>query len=520
MVVCPHHLASRVGGQILREGGSAVDAAIATQAALGVVYPHMTGLGGDAFWLIYDAKAGDLQGLNGSGRAAAQAKQDFYTRQGYSEIPQRGPLAAITVPGAVDSWHEAHRRFGHLSWATLLGPAINLAEKGYPVTGSQAHWTRRDRPYFAKHAPTPCPFLPNGEIPDAGKTLTNPDLAQTLRILAAEGSSAFYHGAIATQITDYLTSVGGLLTPQDFAQHGSDWIEPIYTTYRGYRVAELPPNSQGFTVLQMLNLIESVDLQQIGHNTADYYHLMVEATKLAFADRDAWLTDPDFVEIPIPKLISKAYSDRRRPFIKWERAGKYQAGNIGGDTVYTAVVDQKGNAVSVIQSLYFDFGSTVVPPEMGFALQNRGSFFSLDSNHINCLAPHKRTFHTLMPGMVLQSNGKPYLVFGTMGGEGQPQTQLALLTRALDFHFEPQKAIDQPRWLWGRTWGETASGLTVEGRIPAEVRQALIERGHPVTVAPDWTEKMGHAHMIRCCPETGEYQGGCDPRSDGSAIAL
>ncbi|NER83697.1 MAG: gamma-glutamyltransferase, partial [Leptolyngbya sp. SIO1D8] len=451
---------------------------------------------------------------------AEQATQSFYTGQGYAEIPQRGPLAALTVPGAVDSWHQAHQRFGYLSWADLLSPAIELAESGYPATGSQRYWTRQDHNYFQQYSPVPCPFLPAGKIPVVGEQLTNPDLAQTLRTLATEGASAFYKGKLATQITHYLASVGGLLTGSDFAQHHSDWVTPIETRYQGYRVAELPPNSQGFTVLQMLNLIEPFDLKHLGHGTADYYHLLIEATKLAFADRDRWLTDPDFVEIPMSELISKVYSDRRRSLISMTQSSSHQAGSIGGDTVYTAVVDSEGNAVSVIQSLYFDFGSAVVVPGTGFVLQNRGVFFSLDPDHANCLVPGKRTFHTLMPGMALQPDGRPYLVFGTMGGEGQPQTQLALLTRTLDFQFDPQQAINQPRWLWGRTWGETATGLTLEGRIASEVQKTLAERGHPIHPAPDWTEKMGHAHMIRCCPETGEYQGGCDPRSDGVAIAL
>lgn len=518
MVVCPHKLASQVGIKMLQQGGSAIDAAIATQAALGVVYPHMTGIGGDAFWLIYDAKTGALKGLNGSGRAAEKATQEFYTNQGCTEIPQRGPLGAIVVPGAVDSWHQAHQQFGRLSWETLLQPAIALAEDGYPATGSQVYWTRCDNPHFQQHSPMPCPFLPQGNIPKPGEILTNPDLAKTLRILAAEGASAFYHGAIAAQITDYLASVGGLLTQADFAAHHSDWVEPIQTTYRGYTVAELPPNSQGFTVLQMLNLVEPFDLQHIGHGTVDYYHLMVEVTKLAFVDRDRWLADPAFIDIPVQELISKDYSDRRRSLLQWEKTSPYEAASIGGDTVYTAVVDDDGNAVSIIQSLYFDFGSTVVVPGTGFPLQNRGSSFALDPEHVNCLAPHKRPFHTLMPGMVFHPDGKLYYVLGTMGGEGQPQTQLALLTRSLDFSFEPQEAINQPRWLWGRTWGEAVSGLMLEGRIRQEIRQGLVERGHPITVAPDWTEKMGHAHIIRCCPETGEYQGGCDPRSDGAAI--
>jgi len=518
MVVCPQALASQAGAQMLREGGNAVDAAIATQAALGVVYPHMTGLGGDAFWLIYDAKTQTLQGLNGSGRAAAAACLDVYTRQGRDAIPQRGPLAAITVPGAVDSWSQAHQRYGCLDWQHLLQPAINLAKSGYPVTGSQAHWSRQNQLHFQAHSPAPCPLFPNGDAPTAGQALTNEDLAATLQVLAAEGATAFYRGAIATQMTDYLAGVGGLLTPADFAAHHSDWVTPLETTYRGYRVAELPPNSQGFALLQMLNLIEPFDLKALGHGSADYYHLMVEATKLAYRDRDRWLTDPAFAEIPIAELISKTYSDRRRSQIQLNQAGQYPATPIGGDTVYTAVTDQAGNAVSIIQSIFFDFGSAVVAPKTGFVLHNRGCFFSLNPDHINCLAPHKRTFHTLMPALVRYPNGQPYLVLGTMGGEGQPQTQLALITRLLDFGFDPQSAINEPRWLWGRTWGDTETGLTLEGRIPLAVRESLRDRGHPIKKAPDWTAKMGHAHVIRCHWSPRGYEGGCDPRSDGAAI--
>lgn len=519
VVVCPHHLASEVGAQILHKGGNAVDAAIATQAALGVVYPHMTGIGGDAFWLIYDAASQTLTGLNGSGRAAGKATPDFYFNQDLEAIPARGPLAALTVPGAIASWQQAHQRFGKYDWAALLEPAITLATSGYPVTGSQAHWTRQNQTYFEQYAQISCPFLPGGTVPQAGTTVTNPDLAKTLQVLAENGAPAFYQGAIARQITDYLATVGGLLTLADFAAHQSDWVSPIETTYRGYRVAQMPPNSQGFTVLEMLNIVEAYELQQLGHGTADYFHLMVEATKLAFTDRDRWLTDPTFAEIPLEQLISKSYAAQRRSQIQSHRASHCAAGVIGGDTVYTAIVDAAGNAVSLIQSIYFDFGSAVVVPGTGFALQNRGCFFSLNPDQINCLAPYKRTFHTLMPGMVLHPDGQPYLVLGTMGGEGQPQTQLALITRLLDFSLAPQAAINEPRWLWGRTWGESVSGLTLEGRIPSEIRQALQERGHPVITAPDWTEKMGHAHVIRYDRETKLCEAGCDPRSDGAAIA-
>ncbi|MEB3269394.1 MAG: gamma-glutamyltransferase, partial [Leptolyngbya sp.] len=293
MVVCPHALASEAGAAILRQGGNAVDAAIATQAALGVVYPHMTGLGGDAFWLIYDGATGNLQGLNGSGRAAAAASWQRFHQAGYDRIPERGPWAAITVPGAVDSWHQAHQRFGRRPWADLLQPAIALATDGYPVSGSQVHWTRRDLPHFQAHSPQACPFLPGGAVPQVGQRCQNPDLAATLDLLARQGAAVFYQGELGDRIGRYLHSQEGLLTQADLAQHRSDWVTPIHTRYRGHDVYTLPPNSQGMALLIALNIVAGLDVQALGHGTADYYHLMVEALKLAFADRDRWVTDPD-----------------------------------------------------------------------------------------------------------------------------------------------------------------------------------------------------------------------------------
>ncbi len=520
MVACPHYLASEAGLEMLRRGGSAVDAAIATNAALGVVYPHMTGLGGDAFWLIYDAQSKQVLGLNGSGRAGQQVTRKAYTNKGLSAIPQRGPLAANTVPGGVDSWWQAHQRFGCLPWAELLQPGINLAEQGFPISHSQRYWTKENATPLMAYSGGNNPFLPSGELPEAKGIFKNLALAAALRTLAAGGVDEFYRGKIAQEIVAYLQSHGGLLTEEDFASHTCTWVEPISTSYRGYRVYEMPPNCQGFTVLQMLNLLEPFDLQQLGHGTADYYHLLVEATKLSFADRDRWLSDPEYVEIPLAELVSKDYGDRRRARINMALAQTYQAGIVGGDTTYSAFVDADGNAVSLIQSLYFDFGSAVVSPKLGFPLQNRGSFFSLEPGHINTLEPGKRTFHTLMPGLVTNQGGSLYLVFGTMGGEGQPQTQMAMLTRVLDFDFDPQTAIDLPRWLWGRTWGEETTGLTLEGRIAESVCAELQKRGHEIKPAPDWTEKMGHAHMIQIDPQSGWLRGGSDPRSDGAAIGL
>jgi len=515
MVVCPHYLASTAGLNILSLGGNAVDAAIATQAALGVVYPHMTGLGGDGFWLGYDNRSGQLYGLNGSGRAGAGCDRTLFTH--LNAIPQRGPQAVITVPGGVAAWGEAHQRFGKLPWADLLQPAIALAEQGYPVSASQSRWTRVNVDHLRAYGERN-PFLPGGEVPQAGDWITNRPLATTLGRLATAGPQDLYQGDMAAKLVTYLSSLGGLLTKDDFARHTTTWVDPISTTYRGHRVCQLPPNTQGFTVLQMLNVLEGFNLHTVGHGTADYYHLLVEATKLAFADRDRWLGDPDFVDIPLAELIGKPYGDRRRARLSMAVAQGYPAMAQGGDTAYTAVVDGEGNAVSLIQSLYFDFGSAVVPPDLGFPLQNRGALFSLDPDHANALEPGKRPFHTLMPGLVLNSENRPYLVLGTMGGEGQPQTQMALLTRMLDFGFDPQTAIDLPRWVWGRTWGEATTQVAMESRIAAEVRQELARRGHQISVAPAWAEKMGHAHAIWVEPEG--LRGGCDRRSDGAIACL
>ncbi|MBE9109350.1 gamma-glutamyltransferase [Nodosilinea sp. LEGE 07298] len=518
MVVCPHYLASTAGSNVLSQGGNAVDAAIAVQAALAVVYPHMTGLGGDAFWLGYHTGSGQLYGLNGSGRAGAGCDRAAFARLGLGTIPQRGPQAAITVPGGVSSWGEAHQRFGHLPWADLLQPAIELAEQGYPISASQSHWTRVNQGHLEAYGGANNPFLPGGTVPEAGVQVTNRPLGKTLRRLATAGPQDFYQGEIAASLIAYLDSLGGLLSPDDFARHTTTWVDPISTTYRGYQVCQLPPNTQGFTVLQMLNVLEGFNLHTIGHGTADYYHLLVEATKLAFADRDRWLGDPDFSDIPLTELISKSYGDRRRAQLSMAVAQHYPALEVGGDTTYTAVVDGEGNAVSIIQSNYFDFGSAVVPPDLGFPLQNRGALFSLSPDHPNTLEPGKRPFHTLMPGLVLDSQSRPYLVLGTMGGEGQPQTQLALLTRMLDFGFDPQTAIDLPRWVWGRTWGEATTELAVESRIPVDVQQALAGRGHQLKVVPAWADQMGHAHAIQI--NADGLRGGCDPRSDGAIAHL
>ena len=519
MVACPHSLASIAGLNVISQGGNAVDAAIAVQAALSVVYPHMTGLGGDGFWLGYHGRSGQLYGLNGSGRAGADCDRDRFTDLGLDTIPNHGPQAVITVPGAVASWGEVHQRFGHLPWADLMQPAIALAEGGYPVSPFQVQCTQANEQNLRAYGGGSNPFLPRGEVPRAGEKMVNLPLAATLRRLAKAGPQDFYQGDIADRLAAYMASLGIWLTKDDLARHSSTWVDPIDTTYRGHRVCQLPPNSQGFTVLQMLNVLEGFNLHTVGHGTADYYHLLVEATKLAFADRDRWLSDPEFTDIPLADLISKPYGDRRRARLSMAVAQGAPALRVGGDTVYTAVVDNEGNAVSVIQSIYTDFGAAVVPPDLGFTLQNRGALFTLDPDHPNALEPGKRPFHTLMPALVLDGENRPHIVLGTMGGEGQPQTQIALLTRLLDFGFDPQTAIDLPRWAWGRTWGEATTQLAMESRIPAEIRQELTRRGHQIKIAPPWAHQMGHAHAILIGPE-GVLRGGCDRRSDGAIACL
>ncbi|MFG6096483.1 gamma-glutamyltransferase [Leptothoe sp. ISB3NOV94-8A] len=506
MVVSPHTVAAKAGETILQQGGNAVDAAIAVSAALSVTYPHMNGLGGDGLWLIYDASTRQVNGLNGSGRSAACLNKPMV-------LSQRGAAAAITVPGAVDAWWEAHQRFGQWPWASLLKPAIELAQKGYPLSSSQFRWTRKDRDLLIRDAGAAATFLAPEQRP--GCTVKNPALAQVLETLARDGVDAFYRGPIARAIVDYVAPLGSPLSLGDFANHQSDWVEPMTTTYRDHTIYQLPPNTQGLSVLQILNLIEPYDIANL--DEVSYYHLMVEATKLAFCDRDRWIGDPSFTHVPLEQLASKAYADRLRTQINLSQARVENPLPKGGDTIYAAVVDRYGNAVSWLQSLYFDYGCGVAPPELGFVLNNRGAIFSPDPNHANGVAPGKRPLQTLIPGMALQHE-RPHLVFGTMGGEGQPQTQVALLTRVLDLGVDIQTAINMPRWRWGRTWGETSARLALEGRISDDICHGLRQRKHQLQIEANWSEAMGHAHMIQV--QKTRLFGACDPRSDGLAIGV
>jgi gamma-glutamyltranspeptidase/glutathione hydrolase len=519
-VAAPNHLAAAAGLRILAAGGNAVDAMVATNATLGVVYPHMTGPGGDNFWLIYDAKRGRTYALNASGRAAAGATRERFLGYGAS-IEPRGPLAALTVPGAVDGWAQAHTRFGRLPFRDCLAPAIAYAREGFPVSRGQARWTRSHRELLSSFPSTAVVFLkPDGAAYLVAEPFRNPRLADTLQAIAEGGREAFYQGPIARAVGEFLAQQGGVLTAEDFAAHTSDWLEPVEAQYRGRKALNVPPNSQGFSALQILGILEHFDVAALADDPVGYVDLLVGATRLAFEDRDRYLTDPAFESIPLDRLLSPDYLAGRARLLRTRPGATLPpARPVGGDTTFSCCVDAEGNAVGVIQSIYFEWGSGVVAGETGLLLQNRGSFFSLLDDHPNRLEPGKRTFHTLTAAMLLAPDGRPELVYGTMGGEGQPQTQAAIATRVIDFGLDVQEAVDAPRWVYGRTWGQDHHGLRLEARFGEAVAEALGARGHEnVSLVGDWDDLMGHAQAIQIFPNRLEVA--ADPRGDGAAFGF
>jgi gamma-glutamyltranspeptidase/glutathione hydrolase len=523
MVTCPHALASQAGVDALRAGGSAVDAAIAASATLSVLYPHMTGLGGDAFWLIYDAKARRVRYLDGGGRAAAGASIDWFATRGMAEIPFRGILpATVTTPGAVASWCEAHAAYGRLPLARDLQAAIEYARDGFPVTARLAGWIALTASELAQHAEAAALFLPGGTAPRAGAKLANPDLARTLTALAQGGRAAFYEEETAREFARFARERGGLFTAADLAAQTARWGEPISGSYRGLTLYQTPAPTQGFTVLQMLNLVEPLELHRREFLGPDHAHLLVQAKQIAYHDRDRWLADPRFAEVPIDRLISKAYAGERRALIdpvralSWDRVPSY--GSLNGDTVYIAAVDAEGNAASLIHSLYGVFGSTVVAGNTGVVLQNRGAYFSLDAQHPNSLVPGKTPLHTLIASLGFRGD-KLWSALGCMGADGQPQIHLQAYVAMIDFGCGIQEALEAPRWLSGRfALGEARDTLHIEGRFASATVDELARRGHVVNRWGPWNELAGHAHGILIDPGNGMRIGGADPRSDGAAI--
>ena len=522
MVTCPHALASQAGVDILRAGGTAVDAAIATSAALAVLYPHMTGLGGDAFWLIHDAKTGTVRHLDGGGRAAAGSSIDWFSQRGHTEVPFRGILpATLTTPGSVASWGQAHAACGRLPLARCLQSAMGYARDGFPVTERLAGWIAYAAADLAPHAESMAIFMPEGKVPRTGSMLVNPDLARTLQAVADEGPAGFYGGAVGAELARFSADNGGFFSAADLAAQTARWGEPIQGTYRDVTLYETPAPTQGFTVLQMLNLLEPFELQRHDFLGAHAAHLMVQAKQVAYHDRDHYLADPAFVDVPMDRLISKAHADARRSLmdparaLPWDRVPSY--GSLKGDTVYIAVVDAAGNAVSMIHSLYGVFGSAVVAGSTGVMLQNRSAYFSLDPAHPNRLEPGKTPLHTLIASMGFR-RGRLWSVLGCMGADGQPQIHLQAYINLIDHGRNIQEALEAPRWLSGRfALGEARDTLHIEARFPAATIEELARRGHILNRWGDWNELAGHAHGIVIDPDSGMRYGGSDPRSDGAA---
>ncbi|MEP7340759.1 MAG: gamma-glutamyltransferase, partial [Acidobacteriota bacterium] len=477
-------------------------------AVLCVVEPMMVSPGGDLFALVWDAKKKELKALNASGRAPQVASIDELKKRGLTQIPQNG-IHAVTVPGAVDGWAKLLERHGTMKLAQVLQTAIDYAERGYPVTDViAADWETGLN--YKKNEDFARTFLPAGTTPKPGDIFTNKNLARTLKAIAAGGRDVFYKGEIAAKIVKFAQSQGGMHTMQDFAAHTSNWLDPISTVYRGHTVYELPPNNQGLAVLQMLNILEGYDVKSLGHNTAEYLHLLVEAKKLAYADRARHIADPAFYKAPLDKLLSKEYATELRKKIDLNRAaGASPVGSRGGeDTVYLTVVDKDHNAVSFIQSIFSAFGSGLVAGDTGIVLHNRGAGFSFDPNHPNKLEGGKRPFHTLIPAMVFR-DGQPWLTFGVMGGDMQAQGHAQVLINLIDFGMDVQQAGEQARFR------DFENGLALESAIGADVRKALEAIGHRLTIAPGM---FGGYQAIMIDPKSGALFGGSDPRKDGCAI--
>lgn len=525
MIATSQPLASAAGLQVLREGGNAVDAAVTAAAVLSVVEPTMTGIGGDLFAIVFDPRAGKLEGLNASGRSGYAATPAEFGKRGLTAVPERGVLS-ITVPGVVDGWAELLAKHGTIPLARALRPAIEYARNGFPVSEIIAYQWRGVEEVLAADRAAAATFLVGGHAPAPGQVFANPHLASTLEQIASGGRDAFYKGAIAQAIVADLRARGGLLDARDFTEHHADWVNPIGTSYRSVDLFELPPNTQGFVALEMLNILEGYDLKTLGHNTAAYLHLLVEAKRIAFADRDAWLADPASVPADVlRRLISKDYAASRRKEIDPNRAaasyapmasgGRMPAGagidiEATGDTVYLTAADGKGNVISLIQSLFDAFGSGIVAGDTGVALQNRGSLFVLKPGHPDEIAPHKRPMHTLVPAMVMK-DGRPWLSYGVMGGDMQPQGHVQVLLNLVEFGMNVQEAGEAPRFR------HSAAGLAIESGILPEARFGLGQRGHRLV---DTIGAFGGFQGILIDPRSGVLMGGSDPRKDGLAIGF
>ena len=507
MVAASHPLAAQVGIDILKSGGNAIDAAVAVNAVLGLVEPHMNGVGGDLFAIIWDNDTQQLYGLNATGRSPYEINRQIFARQNLDRVPGTGPLT-WTVPGAVDGWDQLLTRFGTMGFPEVLAPAIAYARDGFPVSEIiQGQWAASEDS-LAQWPTSAATYLPNGRPPAVGEVFKNPGLVRTYEAIARGGRDAFYRGEIARKIVAFSESNGGYYTARDFEDHTSVWVDPVTTSYRGHDIWEIPPNSSGIVALMMLNILEGYDMAALGQNSAAAIHRIVEAKKLAFADRDRFVADSDANRLPVSELISKAYGDTRRALIDPARASQSVNAGDPTETVYLTVVDKDRNAISLIESIFGGFGSKVVPGDLGFALQNRGSGFSLEPGHFNALEPHKRSLHTNMPAFVTK-DGKPWLSFGVMGGDMQPQGHTQVLSNIIDFGMNLQEAGDAARVRHG-------GSVMVEPGVTDDVIAELERMGHRVRRAGGGG--MGGYQAIMINPETGMLHGGTDPRKDGVVL--
>ncbi len=528
-VIAPHGmaatsqpLATQIALDILKSGGSAVDAAIAANAALGLMEPTGCGIGGDLFAIVWDAGKKELTGLNASGRAPKAMTLEYFQENGIDEIPPFGPLP-VSVPGAVDGWFELHGRYGRLPMVKILAPAIGYARNGFPVSEVIAYYLQANARRIGGYAGFAETFMPDGRMPNKGEMFRNPRLANTYAALAEKGRDEFYKGEIARKIDAYMAEQGGLLTYEDLAAHESEWVTPVSTSYRGWEVYELPPNGQGIAALQILNILEGFDIASMGFGSAEYLHTLIEAKKLAFEDRAKYYADMDFVDVPVARLISKEYANERRKQISPDKASKsLPAGDASleaGDTIYLTVADSDGNMVSLIQSNYRGMGSGMTPADLGFVLQDRAELFALDANHANVVAGGKRPFHTIIPAFVMK-DGKPLISFGLMGGAMQPQGHAQVIVNMVDFGMNLQEAGDAARINHTGSSQPTGTAMRdggivhMESTFSDETRRNLEAKGHTLGES---NGSFGGYQAILWDENEGVYFGASEVRKDGQA---
>jgi len=518
MVATSHPLATQIGLDILKQGGTAIDAAIAANIALGLMEPTGNGIGGDLFAIVWDAKTQQLHGLNASGPAPKNLTIDYFIEKGLKKIPSYGPLP-VTVPGAVDGWVKLHEKFGKMDFKLLFEPTIEYAKSGFPVTETIAYYLDRSQKRFENYPNFNDVWVKNGRMPQKGEIFKNPQLAKTLQVIASKGRAGFYEGPIAKTMADFIQSQGGFLTYEDLASFHSEWTPPVSSNYRGYEVWELPPNGQGIAALQILNMLENYDLKSLGLFSAEYIHLFTEAKKLAFADRAKYYADPLFENIPVEELISKSYAKERIKLIDANKVAKTDEAGIlkNGDTIYLTAADQYGNMISLIQSNYRGMGSGMVPPGLGFMLQDRGELFSLDKNHKNSLKGGKRPFHTIIPAFVTK-DGKPFMSFGVMGGATQPQAHAQIIINMIDFGLNLQEAGDAPRIVHSGSSQPTdeimkdGGTLSIESGFGKTIEEELIAKGHVLQY-----EKGIFGGYQAIMLKDGVYYGASETRKDGQA---